>query len=156
MRSQINLGRVFGIKIGLHYSWFIIALLIVFLACPPNFTLAIPSGAMASFWRLRYATAILFFVSLLLHELAHSLVAKSPGTAGSRDHTCSLSAAFRRSRKTHQREDRILDGVRGTLDQRCIGLLCLAVARIRSASSSPAQRWSLGSATSIWLWPALT
>ncbi len=30
MRSQINLGQVFGIRIGLHYSWFIIALLIVF------------------------------------------------------------------------------------------------------------------------------
>ena len=29
MRSQIPLGRVFGIKIGLHYSWFLIALLIV-------------------------------------------------------------------------------------------------------------------------------
>ena len=29
MRSQIKLGRVFGIQIGLHYSWFVIALLIV-------------------------------------------------------------------------------------------------------------------------------
>ena len=28
MRSQINLGHVFGIRIGLHYSWFIIAFLI--------------------------------------------------------------------------------------------------------------------------------
>jgi hypothetical protein len=30
MRSQIKLGRVFGIQIGLHYSWFIIAFLIFF------------------------------------------------------------------------------------------------------------------------------
>ena len=30
MRSQIKLGRIFGIQIGLHYSWFFIALLIVF------------------------------------------------------------------------------------------------------------------------------
>ena len=30
MRSQIRLGKVFGIQIGLHYSWFLIALLIVF------------------------------------------------------------------------------------------------------------------------------
>ena len=30
MRSQIKLGRVFGIEIGLHYSWFLIAILIVF------------------------------------------------------------------------------------------------------------------------------
>src|SRR5438445_12057361 len=30
MRSQIKLGRIGGILIGLHYSWFIIALLIMF------------------------------------------------------------------------------------------------------------------------------
>ena len=29
LRSQIKLGRFFGIEIGLHYSWFLIALLIV-------------------------------------------------------------------------------------------------------------------------------
>ena len=29
MRSQIKLRRVFGIRIGLHYSWFVIAFLIV-------------------------------------------------------------------------------------------------------------------------------
>ena len=28
MKAQIKLGRIFGIEIGLHYSWFIIALLI--------------------------------------------------------------------------------------------------------------------------------
>jgi len=30
MRSHIPLGRIFGIRIGLHFSWFLIALLIVF------------------------------------------------------------------------------------------------------------------------------
>ncbi len=30
MRSQIRLGKVLGIQIGLHYSWFLIALLIAF------------------------------------------------------------------------------------------------------------------------------
>ena len=30
MRSHIKLGRIFGIEIGIHYSWFIIALLIMF------------------------------------------------------------------------------------------------------------------------------
>ena len=30
MQSQIKLGRIFGVEIGLHYSWIVIALLIVF------------------------------------------------------------------------------------------------------------------------------
>jgi len=28
MQAQMKLGRIFGVEIGLHYSWFIIALLI--------------------------------------------------------------------------------------------------------------------------------
>jgi hypothetical protein len=46
LRSQIKLGRIFGIEIGLHYSWFLIALLIVF-SLSSNFIPAILSGAMA-------------------------------------------------------------------------------------------------------------
>ena len=30
MEAQIKLGRIFGVEIGLHYSWLIIALLIAF------------------------------------------------------------------------------------------------------------------------------
>ncbi len=78
MRSQIKLGRIFGIEIGLHYSWFLIALLIVF-------SLSSQFHSTNSAWgdqvilTMAILTAILFFVSLLLHELAHSLVASSNG-----------------------------------------------------------------------------
>ena len=30
MQAQIKLGRIFGVQIGLHYSWLIIALLVTF------------------------------------------------------------------------------------------------------------------------------
>ena len=78
MRSQIKLGRIFGIEIGLHYSWFLIALLIVY-------SLTAQFHATNAHWSdqvilsMAVLTAILFFVSLLLHELAHSLVARSHG-----------------------------------------------------------------------------
>jgi len=78
MRSQINLGRVFGIRIGLHYSWFIIAFLIVF-SLSAQFHTSNPEWGDSVILALAGATATLFFVSLLLHELAHSVVAKSRG-----------------------------------------------------------------------------
>src|SRR5260370_7955762 len=78
MRSQINLGRVFGIRIGLHYSWFIIALLIVF-SLSAQFHTSNPEWGDGVILALAVATAILFFISLLLHELPHSLVPKSRG-----------------------------------------------------------------------------
>ncbi len=76
MRSQIRLGRLFGIEIGLHYSWFLIALLIV-LSLSSQFHGSNPEWGDGVILVLAIATGMLFFVSLLLHELAHSLVATS-------------------------------------------------------------------------------
>ena len=76
MRTDIKLGRVFGIQIGLHYSWFLIAFLIV-LSVAGEFSAAHKDWGQGMIWSLSVVTALLFFVSLLLHELAHSLVAQS-------------------------------------------------------------------------------
>jgi Zn-dependent protease/predicted transcriptional regulator len=76
MRTNIKLGRVFGIQIGLHYSWFLIAFLIV-LSVAGEFSAAHKDWSHGLIWSLAVVTAVLFFVSLLLHELAHSLVAQS-------------------------------------------------------------------------------
>jgi Zn-dependent protease/CBS domain-containing protein len=76
MRSQIKLGRIFGIEIGLHYSWFIIAWLITF-SLAGQFRLANRDWSSNLIWGSALVTAVLFFLSLLAHELAHSLVARA-------------------------------------------------------------------------------
>jgi Zn-dependent protease/CBS domain-containing protein len=76
MRSNIKLGSVFGIEIGLHYSWFIIAALIVF-SLGERFHHLNPDWSSRQNWIAALITAVLFFVSLLVHELAHSLVAQA-------------------------------------------------------------------------------
>ena len=78
MRPNIKLGRVSGIEIGLHYSWFIIAVLIV-LSLGVHFRQVNPSWSTAQIWIAALVTAALFFVCLLLHELAQSLVAQQRG-----------------------------------------------------------------------------
>lgn len=78
MRAHIRLGRIFGIEVGLHYSWFFIALLIVF-TLGGYFRSINPGWSEGVVWSLAVLTALLFFVSLVLHELAHSLVARSKG-----------------------------------------------------------------------------
>lgn len=76
MRTHIRLGRIFGIEIGLHYSWFLIAALIVF-SLGGYFRTMNPGWSSAVVWSLAALTGLLFFVSLVLHELAHSLVARA-------------------------------------------------------------------------------
>ena len=78
MQSNIKLGTISGIEIGLHYSWFIIAALIVF-SLGEHFHQVSPNWGTGEIWIAALITAILFFVSLLLHELAHSLVAQARG-----------------------------------------------------------------------------
>jgi Zn-dependent protease/CBS domain-containing protein len=76
MHTHIKLGRVFGIEIGIHSSWFIIAFLITF-SLAAQFRSVDRDWSTVLVWGASIATAILFFVSLLAHELAHSLVARA-------------------------------------------------------------------------------
>lgn len=77
--SGIPIGRLFGISLRVHWSWFIIALLIA-----SSFALgALPewhSWSSATNWLVGIGAAIGLFASILLHELAHSIMANRLGT----------------------------------------------------------------------------
>ncbi len=76
MRSEgIQIGRIYGIPILLHPSWFFIFGLIAlsFVSRFEALNLNIPA---ARLWGLGIATSVLFFGSLVFHEMAHSVIAK--------------------------------------------------------------------------------
>ena len=73
--SGIRIGKLFGISIYLHPSWFIIFALIT-LSLRTQFTTQHPSWNPAQHWMLGLITSVLFFGSVVFHELSHSLVAK--------------------------------------------------------------------------------
>ena len=73
--SGIRIGRIFGIAIYLHSSWFLIFALIT-LSLRTQFTAQHPSWSPAQHWMLGVITSLLFFGSVMFHELSHSLVAK--------------------------------------------------------------------------------
>jgi Zn-dependent protease/predicted transcriptional regulator len=73
--SSIRIGRIFGISIYLHPSWFVIFALIT-LSLRTQFTAQHPSWSPAQHWMLGVITSLLFFGSVMFHELSHSLVAK--------------------------------------------------------------------------------
>jgi len=72
--SGIFIGRIFKIPVYLHYSWFIIFALITF-SFGEQFKEANPSWSPAQYWLLGAIISILFFASIVFHELSHSLVA---------------------------------------------------------------------------------
>jgi Zn-dependent protease len=72
MKDAFNLGKVFGIQLRLHYSWFIIFALLTFALVAPYFSSWF-------WWVMGITTCLLFFGSVIAHELAHSLVGRANG-----------------------------------------------------------------------------
>lgn len=78
MQPHLRLGRVLGVQIGLHYSWILIAVLIAF-SLAGQFGVTHPEWGPRAIWVSAVVTALLFFVTLVAHELSHATVAKSRG-----------------------------------------------------------------------------
>ena len=78
MRPSIRLGRICGIEIGLHYSWFAVAFLIV-LSLASQFHLVNARWSAHVRWSMAGITALLFFATILAHELSHAAVARTRG-----------------------------------------------------------------------------
>jgi Zn-dependent protease/CBS domain-containing protein len=74
-RSAISLGRIFGIPIGLDYSWFLIFALLTWSLATGYYPAEFKNWPLVQYWIVGAATVILMFVSVLLHELGHSVVA---------------------------------------------------------------------------------
>ncbi|PYT52848.1 MAG: protease [Acidobacteria bacterium] len=74
-RPGLKIGRILGIPIYLHASWVIIFCLITF-SLAMQFTQLHPQWSSAQHWTLGILTSVLFFGSVVLHELAHSVVAQ--------------------------------------------------------------------------------
>jgi Zn-dependent protease/CBS domain-containing protein len=78
MRSGFKIGKIFGINIQIDWSWLLILLLITWNLSTVFGNLK-PDWDTALRWGVAISAALLFFASVLLHELAHSLVAKARG-----------------------------------------------------------------------------
>jgi len=79
MGGAFNLGRIFGIQFRLHYTWFIIFVLITFSLSWQYFPYVYPGWNAWTYWLVGIATSLLFFSSVVAHELAHSLVGRANG-----------------------------------------------------------------------------
>lgn len=75
MEAKVRLGRIFGIPIGLHGSWFLIFALMTWSLAMGYFPAEYRNLSAAAYWVLGVVTSLLFFGSVLAHELGHSVVA---------------------------------------------------------------------------------
>jgi Zn-dependent protease/CBS domain-containing protein len=77
--DHIQIARVMGIPIRLHFSWLIIFGVIVWSLSTGYFPAESPDLPASSYWAKGLVASLLFFVSILLHELGHAAVALRHG-----------------------------------------------------------------------------
>jgi Zn-dependent protease len=76
-RTNFQLARIFGIRIGVGISWFVVLFVFIF-AVTPYFHEAL-GGSRTTAYLVAVASVLSFFASLILHELGHALVARRNG-----------------------------------------------------------------------------
>ena len=149
MRAQITLGKIAGISIGLHYSWFIIAFLIA-LSLTGHFRAVMPQWSNGVVWATSIITAVLFFVTLLLHELAHSLLAKSQGLRVRSITLFALGGVSQIESESPDAKTEFWIAIVGPLSSLVIGLVCILLARL-SGWTIGAEPSTPGAAILVWL-----
>lgn len=78
-RHGLPIGRIFGISIDLDFSWFLIVGLITWTLAVGYFPPEFPDWTRGEYWLIGFVAAVLLFVSVLIHELGHSVVAQHVG-----------------------------------------------------------------------------
>jgi Zn-dependent protease len=126
MKAQIKLGRIFGVEIGLHYSWFIIALLITF-SLAGHFQTNNPGWSDGLRWGIAIVTAVLFFLSIVIHELSHAMVAKLRGLPVRSITLFALGGVAQIEKEAADAKTEFWMGIIGPITSFVIGVVCLVI-----------------------------
>jgi Zn-dependent protease/CBS domain-containing protein len=79
VNASVTLGRLFGIRISINWSWFVVFVLIVWSLASEVFPAQNEGLSDGVYLAMAIVAAALFFASLLLHELGHAVEARREG-----------------------------------------------------------------------------
>src|SRR6266699_348729 len=127
MKAQIKLFRIFGIQIGLHYSWLLIAVLIV-LSLAGQFAATNPQWGTNIIWGVSILTALLFFATIVIHELSHAAIATARGLPVRSITLFALGGVAQIEKEASDAKTEFWMGIAGPITSLIIGTVCLAFA----------------------------
>jgi len=127
--SSIQLARVFGIRIGVDVSWFLVLFLIIYWLTGYYDDVARGSNPFV----LATISALLFFLSILLHELGHAVVAIRNGIPISGIDLWLFGGVAKLERDTDSPGVEFRVAVAGPLVTLAVAALCFAVGALASS-----------------------
>ena len=72
----MKVGHLYGVEVRLHYSWFLIFMLLTWSLAWGYLPYGYPGQSDLFYWSVGAFSAAIFFISVLVHEVAHSIVAQ--------------------------------------------------------------------------------
>ena len=123
MQPLIRVGRIAGIEIGIHYTWLLIAVLITgsFIGYLSDTHRLWPARTI---WSAAIVISALFFLSVMLHEMAHALVARAYGMHVRTITLFALGGVTRIEKQAANPTAEFWMGLAGPLMSAALGILC--------------------------------
>jgi Zn-dependent protease len=137
MRSSLKIARIAGIDIGIHYTWLFAFALIAWSLAVGFFPSTFSGFDAATYWLLGILGALGLFVSVLVHELSHSLVALARGM---KVHSITLfifGGVSNLQGEAEEPKDEFLVSVVGPVSSFVLAILFWALQRPFSTTVSP-------------------
>lgn len=158
MRNGFRIGRIAGIDIHLDWSLLIIFFLITFSLGSTLFPSWHPDWSSAQSWLTALAAALLFFASVLLHELSHALMGRRYGVEVKRISLFVFGGVAKLTNEPHHWRAELWMAIVGPITSLVIGVICTMLATSIAGVAeidpdSPRQMLaSLGPTSTLLLW----
>ena len=129
-RNSLRIGRVLDVELRLDYSWFIIFVLVIWMLARGHFPMMHPGWDAVTYWVVGGATSVLFFASVVAHELAHSTVSRAVGVPVREITLFIFGGAARLSREPQRPRDEFLIAAAGPAMSLVLGAGFWALGRL--------------------------
>lgn len=138
MKDSIRLGRLAGVQVGLHWSLLVMVTLVASGLARSRFAVAAPGHTGAAYALAGGLTAVGLLIGVLLHELAHALVARRQGLSVDGITLSWMGGVTRIDGDAHRPAAELLVAGVGPLTSALVGLV-LSLARVAASG------WGAGS-----------
>ncbi len=135
--SSLQLGRIFGIPIWVNYTWFIIFALVTFSLSSHYFPQNYPGWPSGLYWAVGLVTSLLFFGSVIAHELSHSLVARANGVPVSSITLFIFGGVAQIASEATRPRDELIMALAGPLASIAVAVACGAIWLVTNAIAEP-------------------
>jgi Zn-dependent protease len=137
MKSSIQLGNILGIPIGVNYSWIIIFTLVTMSLSTVYFPNLHPDWSPILTWVVGAATSLLFFVSVIIHELAHSAVSLAQGVPVRSITLFMFGGVASISEEPRKAQHELVMALAGPISSLCLSLLFWLVSLAATGALDP-------------------